>query len=498
MTKKHKLPNLKILGGTVAVLIIAVVGVRLIFLTHASQLDGDANSDGVVNISDLSILAAHYGIASGTTWSMGDFNGDGAVNINDLAILAAHYGDTLSSLPAVPSGISATATSGSTVSLSWNADSSSGGTVTYLIYRNGTKINTTTSTSYGDSGLTSGDTYSYTIAASNSNGTSNQSSAVDVTPSAGNRPAGLIQAGDSKTVCITNGPNPNNYTEMDFTTLNGITYNCMETFSDAMPVWSNWVSPWITSTTGAPFVAWVQADPTHHSLIDAQNLIPDSEESNPNWTAECAAGDYNTYATQFAQNMVAVGLGYTVIRLAHEMNGTWYNDDLGTTQAQWTQWDECWDQEVTAMRAVSGAHFLFDWNVNSNYRDLPLADIYPGNAYVDIIGIDQYDGSGDSNLPASGTARWNYLENEADGLTTVKAFAAANNKPMSIPEWGTSSAAQPAGGGDDGAYVSGMAGFIASNNVAYQSYFDANDDNILPLDPSLAPLTVAAYIAAFQ
>jgi hypothetical protein len=43
-----------------------------------------------------------------------------------------------------------------------------------------------------------------------------------------------------------------------------------------------------------------------------------------------------------------------------------------------------------------------------------------------------------------------------------------------------------------------MAGFIASNNVAYQSYFDANDDNILPLDPSLAPLTVAAYIAAFQ
>jgi hypothetical protein len=210
---------------------------------------------------------------------------------------------------------------------------------------------------------------------------------------------------------------------MDFTTLNGITYNCMETFSDAMPVWSNWVSPWITSTTGAPFVAWVQADPTHHSLIDAQNLIPDSEESNPNWTAECAAGDYNTYATQFAQNMVAVGLGYTVIRLAHEMNGTWYNDDLGTTQAQWTQWDECWDQEVTAMRAVSGAHFLFDWNVNSNYRDLPLADIYPGNAYVDIIGIDQYDGSGDSNLPASGTARWNYLENEADGLTTVKAFA---------------------------------------------------------------------------
>jgi beta-mannanase len=150
------------------------------------------------------------------------------------------------------------------------------------------------------------------------------------------------------------------------------------------------------------------------------------------------------------------------------------------------------------MRAVPGAHFLFDWNINAYYQDFPLADIYPGNAYVDIIGIDQYDGSGDSNLPASGIARWNYLENEADGLATVAAFATANNKPMSIPEWGTSSAAQPAGGGDDGTYVTELANFVNSHDVAYQSYFDANDDNILPLDPTVAPNTVSAYVAAFK
>jgi beta-glucanase (GH16 family) len=75
--------------------------------------------------------------------------------------------------------------------LSWTADSSSGGTVSYLIYRNGTKINTTTTTSYSDSGLTAGDTYSYSIAASNSNGTSNQSSAVDATPPGSTNPSGV-------------------------------------------------------------------------------------------------------------------------------------------------------------------------------------------------------------------------------------------------------------------------------------------------------------------
>ena len=195
MTKKHRVYNLKNLGGIVIVLILAAIGAKLIFTTHASQLAGDANGDGLVNISDLSILAAHYGVTSGATWSMGDFNGNGAVNVNDLAILAAHWGDTLSNLPAVPTGLTATASSGSTVSLSWTADSSSGGTVTYLIYRNGTKISTTTSTSYGDSGLTAGNTYSYTIAASNSNGTSNQSSAVNVTTPGSTNPSGESMPG---------------------------------------------------------------------------------------------------------------------------------------------------------------------------------------------------------------------------------------------------------------------------------------------------------------
>ena len=98
MTKKHKLHNLRILGSTVVVLILGVIGAKLLFTTHASQLDGDTNGDGVVSIKDLSIMAAHYGMTSGATWSMGDFNSDGAVGLDDLSILAAHYGDTLTAL----------------------------------------------------------------------------------------------------------------------------------------------------------------------------------------------------------------------------------------------------------------------------------------------------------------------------------------------------------------------------------------------------------------
>jgi hypothetical protein len=55
-------------------------------------LPGDANSDGMVDVGDLGILAANYG-QSDKTWIHGDFNNDGVVDVGDLGILAAHYGE---------------------------------------------------------------------------------------------------------------------------------------------------------------------------------------------------------------------------------------------------------------------------------------------------------------------------------------------------------------------------------------------------------------------
>jgi hypothetical protein len=55
-------------------------------------MPGDANGDGKVDVGDLGILAANYGITSGATWDKSDFNNDGKVDVSDLGILAAHYG----------------------------------------------------------------------------------------------------------------------------------------------------------------------------------------------------------------------------------------------------------------------------------------------------------------------------------------------------------------------------------------------------------------------
>ncbi|HET9721632.1 MAG TPA: dockerin type I domain-containing protein, partial [Candidatus Saccharimonadales bacterium] len=49
---------------------------------------GDLNSDGHVNITDLSIMLSNWG----TTNSTCDLNTNGSVDIFDLSILLSHYG----------------------------------------------------------------------------------------------------------------------------------------------------------------------------------------------------------------------------------------------------------------------------------------------------------------------------------------------------------------------------------------------------------------------
>ncbi|WP_051939904.1 extracellular catalytic domain type 1 short-chain-length polyhydroxyalkanoate depolymerase [Phaeacidiphilus oryzae] len=86
---------------------------------------------------------------------------------------------------AAPTGVTVTGTTGSSASLSWNAVSGAAG---YDVYRNGTLVTSSpvTATSYTDSGLSGGTTYSYTVAAVDSSGTvGTRSTAVSATTTGG-------------------------------------------------------------------------------------------------------------------------------------------------------------------------------------------------------------------------------------------------------------------------------------------------------------------------
>ena len=87
--------------------------------------------------------------------------------------------------------------------------------------------------------------------------------------------------------------------------------------------------------------------------------------------------------------MVAAGQGSSIVRLGWEFNGIWFPWGAAGHAGQFVAY---WRQIVTTMRAVPGLDFTFEWNPSRG--DLGagnLAAFYPGNKYVDYVGLDVFD-----------------------------------------------------------------------------------------------------------
>jgi hypothetical protein len=321
--------------------------------------------------------------------------------------------------------------------------------------------------------------------------------------SGGGSSGGTITAGDSKAHCIAlsfPGGVLDQSMISSVSSLTGVTYNCLETYANPMQTWEEWETPWMFSTVSDGWDAWLAAS-SAHQVVMSMDLVPQEVSNNDDpltWEQSCASGGYNQYATALAQNLVSYGAGNIVIRLGTEANGAWEADYVGTTSSEMSAWAQCFDNEVSAMRAVSGAHFLFVWNPNVCTGDIPINEWYPGSAYVDIIGVDAYDADC-GTLETVGQEGWTAYSTDSSSnggndpdfpsLVNLEAFAVANGKPLSFPEWGL-------GSGDDPTYVTDMAQMFNSDNFSFESYFDNNDDGIATLGSDI-PDATAAYAKAF-
>lgn len=199
---------------------------------------------------------------------------------------------------------------------------------------------------------------------------------------------------------------------------------------------------------------------------------------------DAAAGKYNEHFKKLAENLVAAGLGDSILRLGWEMNGGWYT---WRVESKAKQYAEYFRQIVTTMRAVPGAKDLkFCFNPASGWLQFPADQAYPGDDVVDYVGLDLYDQSwvkGTYPFPKDATpdevlarqrTAWDDLLNGDHNLIWWSKFAAKHNKPFSIPEWGVCHRGDGHGGEDNPYFVEQMAKFIAdpANNVAFHCYFD--------------------------
>jgi len=274
-----------------------------------------------------------------------------------------------------------------------------------------------------------------------------------------------------------------------FDTETDSTVTCLSAYLTGAQTWSQWVDPWVTNAPDG-YTTWVAEEPQSRQLVLAMNLIPASigNVNNPlTWEQSCAAGNFNGYATELGTNLVAAGLGHSVLRLGDEMNGVWESDFIGTRKTEQKLWAKCFANEVTGLRRAAGEHLLIDWNPNACVGNYPYANFYPGNAYVDILGLDLYDvGCETPTTPLT----FSQLAREPAGLTRFEAFAAAKRKPMSLPEWGLSTIPS----GDDPGYIDGIGSTIANGKFAFETYFEGGGKNVKAMALGAStPMSLAAF-----
>jgi hypothetical protein len=245
--------------------------------------------------------------------------------------------------------------------------------------------------------------------------------------------------------------------------------SCAVIYNDVATTWETLMNPWFLLGDSADhrWDRWIAAD-GGRQLVLAQGLVP--ADAPADWRARGAAGDYDAQFRALGQRLVAAGLGNSIIRLAHEANGDWFFDNIGSDQTEWTQWATYWARVAAILHSTPGAHFELDLTVSSGPRAIPLASWYPGDAAVDIIGIDVHDIAPDwvGTAPAQ---RWTYQMTQPGGFEAIAAFAAAHRKTISVPEWGVTDQANH-GAGDNSYYVQHMLALFSSYGVRYNGLWD--------------------------
>jgi hypothetical protein len=211
-----------------------------------------------------------------------------------------------------------------------------------------------------------------------------------------------------------------------------------------------------------------------------------------------ATGAYNSYFVTLAQTLVAAGESNAYLRLGWEFDGNWYAWQALTPAAE-ASYASYFQQIVTAMRSVSGQAFKFVWNPDASAfttAGYSVSAAYPGNAYVNYIGLDAYDQSWDS--PQTPSNAWNVTTLPA--LSAAKNFAGAEGKTLVVCEWGIAIRTDGHGLGDDPLYVNNMISWMRTSGVAYESYFDYNTlpvggDTNAQITGGSFPNSLAAFIA---
>lgn len=167
-----------------------------------------------------------------------------------------------------------------------------------------------------------------------------------------------------------------------------------------------------------PFIWWQPVDPTNpldSFYAKYQNTIK---------------GRHDPYIRQWAKAAKAYGKP-VIVRFAHEMNGKWFPWSIGKHGNTNKGFKDAWIHVVKEFRSVGARNVKFLWSpYNTNRR---MAPFYPGNDYVDYVGITSLNW---------GNERWRTLAGLLElpmGMlrNVTRTGSSPLGKPVILPEVGS-------------------------------------------------------------
>jgi hypothetical protein len=252
---------------------------------------------------------------------------------------------------------------------------------------------------------------------------------------------------------------------------------------DLVDVYLDWSTPYanvshsvrhIAQHGALPILTWEAQTITTQDILSGERVLP---------LRDGRRLDIDAYVAEFAKGAcrsAALTHQPVLIRMLHEMNGNWFAWGIGYEQAgKRVNTDEsfkqAWIKLHDAFDSRCGDDVRFIWAVNhfNVGKGTSFMGTYPGDDYVDLVGIDGYNW---------GTkASWGWQDFYAifqEGLCTLER---ETDKPILIAEVGSSEA-----GGDKPRWISDLLaniearerlrGFVWLNHEKYEVQIDGTMD----------------------
>jgi mannan endo-1,4-beta-mannosidase len=158
--------------------------------------------------------------------------------------------------------------------------------------------------------------------------------------------------------------------------------------------------------------------------------------------------EFNIYLNRianFANNLKSDdgNLIPVLFRPFHEQNGSWFWWGAGTTTK--SEYTEVYRYTVEYLRDVKDVHnFLYVFSPNGTFsgNEQEYLTTYPGDQYVDILGMDQYDSKENAGSEA-------FLNGMVKDLKMISKLADVKKKIVTFSEYGYSAAGMKTTGNND-------------------------------------------------